>query len=324
MRLGRPPKISDQALNEIFGDAVVRHRKGVSFSPRTLKERIINESRKETSKNEHTPATPRSIDNYMALLKSIGLKYVPRPQLRDIRRWINRSSFRNACTTYSIAVVTHDGVCELLIINIDPTTIIFGYADNTFCAAVVPIGSQIPASLVGTKPVSIPHRIKLLPLASYSGTVGPIVLLYHVHEGSIKDGSDVVKVPLVGCHPTGVVGPFRTYLWFYSKAKMVDIMKDYITTYIPIFVDETRKELKYIGYKDERAVLWVDCGQDISNFFPTDEGLEWAKEKNICVNMHAAKYTGVAQQLDQSNAFRGITVFIYLIFFFVHKTDFFF
>src|SRR5690349_2872722 len=36
-------KLSDNAINEIFSDACVRHSLGVSFSPRTLKLRIIED-----------------------------------------------------------------------------------------------------------------------------------------------------------------------------------------------------------------------------------------------------------------------------------------
>ena len=35
------PKLPDRELNEIYADACVRHQRGVSFSPRTLKERSV-------------------------------------------------------------------------------------------------------------------------------------------------------------------------------------------------------------------------------------------------------------------------------------------
>ena len=40
----------------------------------------------------------RTIRNYVALVKSIGLKFVAKPQLRDLKVHVNRCSFRNACT----------------------------------------------------------------------------------------------------------------------------------------------------------------------------------------------------------------------------------
>ena len=54
-------------------------------------------------------------------------------------------------------------------------------------------------------------------------------------------------------------------------------------------------------------------------------GVKWAEDLNLSVNMHAAKYTGVAQQLDQTNAFRGLCltfcVCCFLFFFFRHQTS---
>ena len=58
--------------------------------------------------------------------------------------------------------------------------------------------------------------------------------------------------------------------------------------------------------EEQGAALWIDCGQDVSSFFTTDAGVKWAQDLNLSVNLHAAKYTGVAQQLDQTNAFRGL------------------
>jgi hypothetical protein len=312
---GKKPKLSDHDVNEIFSDACVRTDAGVSFSPRTLKERIIKAAHGNCMKNKVDLPTRRSIDNYISLLKSIGLKFVPKPQLRDLRQYINRSSYRNACTTYSIAVATHAGVSELLIINIDPTTVIFGYADKTFCVAVVPIGTEITACLVGHKAHSLPHSVKILPMASLAGTVGPMVLLYKVSK--LLNDSDLVKVRLYGCHPSGAVGPFRTYLWFYDTKPLAEICKEYYTEFIPLFLHECRKELHSLGQEEERAVLWIDCGDDVSKFFTTPAGVKWAEDHNLCVNMHAAKYTGVAQQFDQSNAFRGLCLFLFmcLIFF---------
>jgi hypothetical protein len=194
--------------------------------------------------------------------------------------------------------------------NFDPTTIIFGYADTRFCAAVVPLGSKTPSCIVGKKPHSLPHSIKVLCMGSLFGTVGPIVLLYHVSK--LHDGSDLLKVPLIGCHPSGVGGTFRTYLWFYDDKPLADICKEYYTEFVTLFLIETRKELVKFGYEEDRAVLWIDCGDDVSKFFTTEQGVKWAADNNLCVNMHAAKYTGVAQQLDQSNAFRGnLIVFVF-------------
>ena len=45
----------------------------------------------------------------------------------------------------------------------------FGYADRKFCAAVVPIASETPATLVGHKAHSLPHAIKVLSIASLAG-----------------------------------------------------------------------------------------------------------------------------------------------------------
>ena len=80
--------------------------------------------------------------------------------------------------------------------------------------------------------------------------------------------------------------------------------------------------------EEQGAALWIDCGQDVSSFFTTDAGVKWAQDLNLSVNLHAAKYTGVAQQLDQTNAFRGLCfsflVFLasYLIYrFFRHQTS---
>ena len=118
-------------------------------------ERIREDAHIQSLLNGVCDPTQRTINNYVALLKSIGAKYVPKPQLRDIRQHIKRSSFRNGCTTYSIAFVTHAGVCEMLILNMDPTTVIFGFEDTSFCAAVVPVGSPTMSCLVEKKPHSL-------------------------------------------------------------------------------------------------------------------------------------------------------------------------
>ena len=123
-------------FNEIFSDACIRHHLGVSFSPRTLKLRIISEVEDYCSKNGVNMPSARTIRNYVALLKSIGLKFVTKPQLRDLKVHVNRCSFRNACTAYCIAFITHEGLSVYMIMNIDPTTVVFGYKDNSFSAAV--------------------------------------------------------------------------------------------------------------------------------------------------------------------------------------------
>ena len=80
-------------FNEIFSDACIRHQLGVSFSPRTLKLRVINEVEDYCLKNGVAMPSARTIRNYVALLKSIGLKFVAKPQLRDLKVHVNRCSF---------------------------------------------------------------------------------------------------------------------------------------------------------------------------------------------------------------------------------------
>ena len=76
--------------------------------------------------------------------------------------------------------------------------------------------------------------------------------------------------------------------------------------------------------EEQGAALWIDCGQDVSAYFTTDAGVKWAEDLNLSVNMHA-KYTGMAQQLDLTNAFRGLCfTFVFLVsyfFFFRHQTS---
>src|SRR4051812_10506196 len=118
-------------------------------------------------------------------------------------------------------------------------SIVFGYADTSFCAAVVPIGSETPTCLVGHKPHSSPHSVKILPMASLAGTVGPLVLLYKV--SNLLDGSDLVQVPLVGS-PEWCCGSLSTYLWFYDTKPLHEICQEYYTQFIPLFLKEVRKE----------------------------------------------------------------------------------
>ena len=254
-------------------------------------------------KNGVPMVSDRTIRNYVALLKSIGLKFVAKPQLRDLKVHVNRCSFRNACTTYCRAFITHEGLSPYMIMNIDPTTVVFGYKDNSFSAAVVPVGSEIPTSLVGLKGHSIPHSVKILPMANLAGSVGPMVFLFKVSK--IEGESDLVKIPLLGCHPNTGVGPFKSYLWLYSDKPLADIMTEYYREFIPLFLNESRKVLTDFKCEEQGAALWVDCGQDVSAYFTTDAGVKWAEDLNLSVNM-PAKYTGVVQQLDQTNAFRGL------------------
>ena len=83
-------------------------------------------------------------------------------------------------------------------------------------------------------------------------------------------------------------------------------MTEYYREFIPLFLNESRKVLADFKCEEQGAALWIDCGQDVSPYFTTDAGVKWAEDLNLSVNMHAAKYTGVAQQLDQTNAFRGL------------------
>jgi hypothetical protein len=122
--------------------------------------------------------------------------------------------------------------------------------------------------------------------------------------------SNIVKVPLFGCHPTGGIGPFQSSIWFYSKTPSEEIMKQYFKEYVPLFLTKLREQLALLGVKEDRGVLWVDCGRDVSHFFTTEEGVKWATDLNLCINLHAAKFTGVAQQLDQANCFRGNNLFL--------------
>src|SRR4051794_8733448 len=79
---GSKPKLPDHDVNEIFADACVRHEIGASFTPRTLKERVFKDAQKNCLINGVPFPCSRSIDNYIALLKSIGLKFVSKPQVR--------------------------------------------------------------------------------------------------------------------------------------------------------------------------------------------------------------------------------------------------
>ena len=83
-------------FNEILSDAVIRHCLGVSFSPRTLKVRIISEVEDYCLKNGVPMVSDRTIRNYVALLKSIGLKFVAKPQLRDLK-----------CTSIDVVFAMH-------------------------------------------------------------------------------------------------------------------------------------------------------------------------------------------------------------------------
>ena len=68
----------------VYADACVQHKAGVSFSPRMLKQRIITEAHNTCLKNGLSIPTQRSINNYIAIIKSQGIKFVSKPQLRDI------------------------------------------------------------------------------------------------------------------------------------------------------------------------------------------------------------------------------------------------
>ena len=127
-----------------------------------------------------------------------------------------------------------------------------------------------------------------------------MVILFKVPE--ILDGSDLVKIPLLGCHPA-LVGPFKTYLWLSADKPLAEICTEYYKKFIPLFLNESRKLLTEFKFEEQGAALWIDCGQDVSSFFTTHASVKWAEDLNLAVNVHAAKYTGVAQQLDQTNAF---------------------
>ena len=126
-----------------------------------IKLRVINEVEDYCLKNGVNVPSARTIRNYVALLKSIGLKFVAKPQLRDLKVHVNRCSFRNACTTYCIAFITRR-IVSLHDYEHRPNYCgIWVQRQLFFCS--------------GLKGHSIPHSVKILPMANLAGSVGPMV-----------------------------------------------------------------------------------------------------------------------------------------------------
>ena len=281
--------LSDERLNEIFVNACLLHEANLGYTAKELRKIISDETCAEAVKKGLNMPTIRTIDNYLALLKQMGLKLVRRPRIRDIRRWLAATSFRNAVSTYAVATVTHEDVCEGLILNIDPTTVRYNFSDNQLFAAVVPKGTKKPVCILGKRQVCLPQQVKLLSVANYSGLLGPVVILCKVAQESIVDGSKIVKVPLYGCHPSI---DFQTSIWFVGDISDAEIIEDYLRSCVPNFLERCREMLSRFGEEESRAVLWVDCGNDMTKFLASEDGSYWSKEQNLSVNIHQQNLQG--------------------------------
>ena len=60
---------------------------------------------------------------------------------------------------------------------------------------------------------------------------------------------------------------------------MSEMFEEYYREFVSLFLKETRKEIKQFGIEEERAVLWVDCGEEVSKFFTKEEGTSWQQSK---------------------------------------------
>ena len=74
-------------------------------------------------------------------------------------------------------------------------------------------------------------------MANLAGNVGPMVLLYKTTftDKTLNKDVDIIKVPMIGCHPSGLVGPFSTYLWFYQDKPIADVLENIIRNCYPFF-----------------------------------------------------------------------------------------
>ena len=74
-----------------------------------------------------------------------------------------------------------------------------------------------------------------------------MVILFKVP--TITGGSDLVKIPLLGCHPNTGVGPFKSYLWLADKP-LAEILTEYCRDFIPLFLNESRKVLTEFKWRN--------------------------------------------------------------------------
>lgn len=293
----------------------------------------------------------RTIDNYIAVLKQMGIKLLPRLKYRDMKRLVVRPSFKSAIfKNAESALLSHRNVPEDLNLNIDPITLVYGYVDekmgsssvscggssssssvglhgsNSLCAAVIPVPMSYEnlVCLLNNNsdtnshhnnqyiPVCLPYQLTILPLANFSGTLGPLVIVYQVTKQDMlgkqaSSSSNIIKVPLYGCHPSGTCGNFQTHIWFVSETPSASIIKEYLNECLPAFLRQCKNVISKFKKIDDRAVLWVDCYGDLTNFLSSSEGIVWTNENELCVNMHGSRYTpGGGQQVDLLPVFGGL------------------
>ena len=304
---GTPQKLTDEKLQALYDEVVQARANGTCYTSDTLRERVIAECDAQSQATGLSPPCDRSIDNYVARIKQMGLRTVVKPQIQDERRWKARESFRNGLSTFAVAGVTHHNVHSELIINIDPTTIFYGrYRDSMKTAIIPDDGSTDPVRVVGKISNALQHQIKLITIANHSGDIGDMVFVSKQSSPKFRlaHKNSIVKIPLPRCHPTGSTG-FGSSLWLVPPTvSPSDIMKEFLVDHLPPFIDFMRNYISRWTELNPRCVLWVDCGQDMTSWLTSPPGREWCRNLNMDVNLHAAKFTGVAQQLDVGPCFR--------------------
>jgi len=188
---GRPMKLSSDRLKKILVDTQEGTKN--SLSRDELRQKVVEACEEQAQETGALEPTARSVDNYIAVLKAMGVKTVGKARTKD--PCTAMSSFRNCMSVYAVATATHDQVHPQLLMHLDPTTIMFGPTSDGMAAAVVPEGHTTDVCRVGKKSTSLPHHMKLLAVANYNGAVGPLVYLYSVSEEELHkiNGADICR-----------------------------------------------------------------------------------------------------------------------------------
>lgn len=299
---GRPMKLSSDRLKKILVDT----QDGFSSLSRDeLRQKVVEACEEQAQETGSLEPTARSVDNYIAVLKAMGVKTVGKARAKD--SCTAMSSFRNCMSVYAVAAATHDQVHPQLLMHLDPTTILFGPTADGVATAVVPEGHTTDVCRVGKKSTSLPHHLKLLAVANYNGAVGPLVYLYSVSDEELRkvngqkaEGLQLpLKVPLYHAHPAGSLSPFEASVWFVEDIHDPRLVQDYLETAILPFMAQCKLKIAEYGESDSRAVLWL--GPEVIPFVLSEPGIEWAIALNLDINIRPPEFSAVAQHWERSN-----------------------
>lgn len=258
----------------------------------------IKDTRQRRDVGENVAAiSTRSLYRYKKNLTIKATKGQKKTHARAAAEFDPRNSFAEACMIEAFQT----GISPHLILNMDATQYFSVNGKDSVDDAlyIVDKSDKLPVSKSGPDDDEMGMFIKSYNLASASGCLGPMVLLF---ADATMDATDIRVIPCAGVSNSPDLDKSGFIVFTKTRVGNAAFYSWYLKSIICPYVDKTRATFQLTNMK---SFVSTDGEQIQIETFSTPENLELLSTSDIIAAKHAASYSGRGNALDAGNLFKA-------------------